>query len=347
MNNYSITKAMIDATVAHGIKEMAEDPHRSVRRLADLGRRFSRSGFHEFVFSIMQELLANEKSAYYDMVANLLRNSNEESLRVYGVNTGYMSWTYGAREIRKYQAEHRKALPVSIQLRYDPSIQDKENALTVSDIAAIVRQGEKLGIYTYYIRQIGDLNDDYGILSVFGSFRDSAFTWMRPNGRLTAAQIQLLNDCRNVCTILPAGDTETYITASFLRTQKILYAIYALYNDVNREQVFHDLVSEGALTSEAALCFLVQEDGAKADLADLCRESRNKQELPCFLIDYYRNAASLSNMTVQHPYVLEIGTDRTILSPDADAGRLNMETPLEEELGRIMPALTEQGSLLQ
>lgn len=36
-------KAMIEAAVTRGIREMEEDPERSIRRLADLGRQFSKT----------------------------------------------------------------------------------------------------------------------------------------------------------------------------------------------------------------------------------------------------------------------------------------------------------------
>ncbi len=348
MNNYSITKAMIETTVAHGIKEMEEDPHRSVRRLADIGRRFSRSGFHELIFSVIQELLSNDSSAYYDMVAGLIRNSDKEALKTYGVNTGYMSWTYGAREIRKRQAETGQAMPVSMHIRFDPSAEGGFGPETLSDL---IRQGMELGIYTYYIRQLSDLNDDYRIISMFDSCRDCAFTWMRPSGRLTAAQIQLLQSAKNVCTALPLEDTETYLTIALMRTHHILYSLYGIYNDETLDRVVNNAVSDSVMASEAALCFLIREDGAAGSAFEYCRQSRLKQEIPCLLIDLFDDAKSISQLTVQHPHILEIGPDGTILQPaPASAGegvsapavqpcKLDLLKPLAEELAGIMPML--------
>ena len=37
LNTYAITRAMIESAVAHGLKEIEEDPKRSARRLVDLG----------------------------------------------------------------------------------------------------------------------------------------------------------------------------------------------------------------------------------------------------------------------------------------------------------------------
>lgn len=337
MNNYSITKAMIDTTVAHGIREMEEDPHRSVRRLADIGRRFSRSGFHEIIFSVIQELLSNDNSAYYDMVANLIRNSDKETLKTYGVNTGYMSWTYGAREIRKRQAENGQALPVSMHIRFDPSVEGGFDAEALSDL---IRQGTELGIYTYYIRQMSDLHDDYRIISMFDSYRDCAFTWMRPSGRLTAAQIQLLQSARNVCTALPLDDTETYLTIALMRSHRILCTLYGMYNDETMDQVLNNAISDSVMASEAALCFLIREDGASVSAYEFCKQSRLKQELPCLLIDELEDAKAISRLTVQHPHILELGPDGTVLQPaQAAPCRLDLTKPLAEELAKVMPLL--------
>ena len=42
MNSQDITRALIDTTVARAMVEMDADPKRSVRKLCDLGRQFSR-----------------------------------------------------------------------------------------------------------------------------------------------------------------------------------------------------------------------------------------------------------------------------------------------------------------
>ena len=97
MNTHTIGKAMIETAVKHGFKEMREDPKRSMRRLADLGRQFSKSRFQDDIFSVIQEVLQKEDSAYYTMIENALANINEESLETFGINVGYNAWVCGAR----------------------------------------------------------------------------------------------------------------------------------------------------------------------------------------------------------------------------------------------------------
>ena len=55
MNSQDITRALIDTTVARAMVEMDADPKRSVRKLCDLGRQFSRGRFQNQIFAIMQK----------------------------------------------------------------------------------------------------------------------------------------------------------------------------------------------------------------------------------------------------------------------------------------------------
>ena len=87
---------MIEAAVDRGIREMQEDPKRSVRKLADLGRQFSRGRFQKNFFDLSQTLLQDDNSPYYTILSRLTRETNHETLKKFGVNIGYTSWTYGA-----------------------------------------------------------------------------------------------------------------------------------------------------------------------------------------------------------------------------------------------------------
>ena len=67
MNSQDITRALIDTTVARAMVEMDADPKRSVRKLCDLGRQFSRGRFQNQIFAIFQDLLRNDESPYYQV----------------------------------------------------------------------------------------------------------------------------------------------------------------------------------------------------------------------------------------------------------------------------------------
>ena len=105
MNSQDITRALIDTTVARAMVEMDADPKRSVRKLCDLGRQFSRGRFQNQIFAIFQDLLRNDESPYYQAIDFLLRSNDPEALRQFGINIGYNSFTYGAQILRQKQKE--------------------------------------------------------------------------------------------------------------------------------------------------------------------------------------------------------------------------------------------------
>lgn len=72
---------MIEAAVDRGIREMQEDPKRSVRKLADLGRQFSRGRFQKNFFDLSQTLLQDDNSPYYTILSRLTRETNHETLK--------------------------------------------------------------------------------------------------------------------------------------------------------------------------------------------------------------------------------------------------------------------------
>ena len=345
MNTYTVTKAMIDATVERGIRDMQEDPHRSMRRLADIGRQFSHGRFQEYSFSIIQELLQNENSAYYDMVQNVLRNSDHRTLRVFGVNTTYLTWTYGARRIREFEQENGFCVSCSVMLRYDPAAED---GLRAEDIEKIIREGSELGIYSYYIRQMDTVPGDYRLLSLFEKYRDCAFLWIHETGRITAAQVQLLSTMNNTLLSLPIDDPETILASALLREQKIPFATHVVYSGEETEED-RMAYTERILACQTPVHLTIAADEVTDDvIAQRTKrscDSRLNQDYPFFLIDYYGDGMSISRLAVDHAHLLEIGADGKVIRPSASAGRqFPLEKGLAAALKDVMPAFPSGAS---
>ncbi len=99
MTKNDITRGLIDFAVSQCLKNIKEDPYRSIRRLADLGRQFAKGRFQEELFSLFQRLLLNEDGPYYEMLKQLVSSVDTDSLKTLGINIGYNSWTCGASRI--------------------------------------------------------------------------------------------------------------------------------------------------------------------------------------------------------------------------------------------------------
>ena len=326
---------MIETAVMRGIKDMETDPERSARRLTDLGRQFAKNRFEDNIFSVIQELLDNEHSAYYDMIHSLLRNCDHEAMKQFRVNFGYMSWVYGAGKIRKMEAETGRCIPWAVMLRHDSSRQD---GLAIDEISQMIEQGQTLGIYAWFIRQSAESPENYEMLGLLERYKDCAFVWIKENGRLTAAQIQMLKVCKNTVVSLPVSDQESLLTCALLRDQKIPFAMHTVYND-EKEREDTSMEMEAVLASETAMFFLVQGDQSKISRRQKCYDARLRQDSPFLIMDYYGDARRLAQVLTEHDDILEIDVDGRILKPASAAGMLfPKELPFPEALGKVMPA---------
>ena len=189
MNSQDITRALIDTTVARAMVEMDADPKRSVRKLCDLGRQFSRGRFQNQIFAIFQDLLRNDESPYYQAIDFLLRSNDPEALRQFGINIGYNSFTYGAQILRQKQKELSFAVPWVVKLRLDSRIPDTYDS---SFFASVVRTGLTYGIYSYQLRSMDHHEDMESYLAVIQSHPECAFLWFLSDTPLTEKQQKLL-----------------------------------------------------------------------------------------------------------------------------------------------------------
>ncbi|MCH4033497.1 MAG: hypothetical protein LKE85_05750 [Lachnospiraceae bacterium] len=338
MNTYLMKKAMIESAVSQGIRQMKEDPERAARRMVDLGKQFSHNRFQDMIFSVIQELLDNDRSSYYDMLHNLLKNTDEKAIQKFGVNFGYMGWTYGASLIRQKEKECGHCLPWAITLRYDPA---GKKGLTIEQLEDLISQGQKLGIFVYFIREMGD-SGAYTLLEVFERCRDCAFVAFSHSGRVTAAQIEILKLCKNTVISFPVDDPESMLTASLLRDQKIFFALHYLYDDKAESALLPNLV-ESTIASESAFLFAIARDGTAQslvrDVTDECYHSRLSQNVPTVCIDFYGDDHKISQAICEHPYLFELDEEGYIVNEDGTRGpRYDTEKPLLDTLREVMPA---------
>lgn len=217
MNSQDITRALIDTTVARAMVEMDADPKRSVRKLCDLGRQFSRGRFQNQIFAIFQDLLRNDESPYYQAIDFLLRSNDPEALRQFGINIGYNSFTYGAQILRQKQKELSFAVPWVVKLRLDSRIPDTYDS---SFFASVVRTGLTYGIYSYQLRSMDHHEDMESYLAVIQSHPECAFLWFLSDTPLTEKQQKLLLSCPNLMVSLPIDAPSTVSMAKACAVRK-------------------------------------------------------------------------------------------------------------------------------
>ena len=193
MDSKNLTRMMIETAVARGIKDMSDDPKRALRRLADMGRQFSTGRFQPRIIEIIQGLLQNEDSPYYQLISDSLETTDHEAIKRFGINIGYNCWTYSARIIRQESARRGYCIPWILFFEYSQELaagsQNNENVLTIDRIRNIIKQALPLGVNAFCILQRGRSIADKGLLELFTEYPDSAFFCLLETASLSAAQM--------------------------------------------------------------------------------------------------------------------------------------------------------------
>ena len=177
----SITRAIIEATVERGLREVDEDPQRSIRKLTDMAKQFSNGRFIGEIYSIFQDLLRNEESPYYILIDHLLHHTSRKALKHFGVNLGYNSFTRGGKVIRGLEETSDFQVPWAISFIHDSK---KTGQITPEEINSIINQGLELGIFTYNIGIINGLSFINDMEPVFKAHPGCAFLTCLPDEEL-------------------------------------------------------------------------------------------------------------------------------------------------------------------
>ena len=317
MNSQDITRALIDTTVARAMVEMDADPKRSVRKLCDLGRQFSRGRFQNQIFAIFQDLLRNDESPYYQAIDFLLRSNDPEALRQFGINIGYNSFTYGAQILRQKQKELSFAVPWVVKLRLDSRIPDTYDS---SFFASVVRTGLTYGIYSYQLRSMDHHEDMESYLAVIQSHPECAFLWFLSDTPLTEKQQKLLLSCPNLMVSLPIDAPSTASMAKALRRQKTLFGmLVAVCNIFYQNKAFY----------QSVFFFLVADDSCSKEsiraVSDVVQQYRFTPIQPFFPIEVQEDSRKIEQIITANPAYL-------LLLPDHMARTLDTPTVSFEEL---------------
>lgn len=281
-----ITKAIIDSTVDRGIREIEEDPKRSLRKLTDMARMFNKGRFLDEILGMVQDLLRNDESPYYTTIENTLRNTSRQNIKDFGINFGYCGLTFGGKKIRDIEATVNYHIPWCLNLRIDPQIPE---TLTVDEINNCIVQGQMMGIYIYTIRISGNCSCLRELCDVISSFHDCAFMLVMPDYLLRECDLAAIRQCTNTMFLFPIDVATTEHNVSAMKKQKSLYSVYAFYSNEDAA----DWISGSKVASLASLspafALLISDDTCSPRncrrVAKFCRNERMHPEYPIVLFD--------------------------------------------------------------
>lgn len=336
--NY-ITRAVIDAAVDRGLREIAEDPHRSIRKLTDMGRRFSRGGrFLDEIYAIMQDLLRNEDSPYYTAIEQLLRHTTRKSLKHFGINLGYNSLTVGSKVIRNEGKNKAFHTPWCLVIRIDP---DKAGGISVADIRHFVQRGIDLGIYTFIIRLGGSSAILSDLCALFAGCKDAAFLCLLPDGQLDEGQFQAMRDCTNTLFLFSAGDEATMDNIREMHRQKSLCGVHDCYSDATAEAWLSGARSEALDRFGCAFVILTADDNLSPEnrkaLSHYAKKLRMQPAHPYIPFDLFYDAIEINRIVSERDDYFEILENGDILTKEDSVLNYRHALSLEQMLSFALP----------
>ncbi len=225
----SMSRILIETIVRRTLKDLKDSPERSVRNLVDMALSSSEGRFQRSFFTVAETMLKNEKSAYYDVIKDVVANVETERILQFGMNLGYNSCTEGAEKIRKKEAACGFNIPWTISLNIDMErVTDNPESYDT-----VLTQGKKLGVYTWMLYAHGLLQE---VLPLMRRHTDCAFVLFCEPSDLTPAFLDCMSDVKHLMLAVRydenAGDVY-----SQLRKRQFFYSVFHVYEEKDAESI--------------------------------------------------------------------------------------------------------------
>lgn len=219
-----ISRIMVEIAVRQALKNRSKQSfRRSLRTLVEYGEHFSNGPFQSRFFILVQQMLRDENHPYYLLAERAWAQVDKRYLEHFCVNMGYESWTRGAAVIRALEAELNCNIPWCLTIeraRPEGATLDKQY------IYALMEQGMRMGIYTYFLV---DCRLDAAMLRQLSAAHGScALICITLDSCLTEDTLALLDDATNVM-LVPVLDGDTFTSAPRMRQRHRLYGLCTPY----------------------------------------------------------------------------------------------------------------------
>ncbi|MBQ2776404.1 MAG: hypothetical protein IJF50_02805 [Peptococcaceae bacterium] len=228
------SQILIETFVKKALHDAEDGTRRTVRNLVDLAMQFSNGRFQKNFFALLQTMLQNEHSAYYDLITDILLHVEKEQLLKLGMNIGYNSCTAGASRIREIEAAEQFNIPWCMSMEVEePYITNNFSAYQ-----RLIAQGQSMGIHTWFIYTKQAYQQ---IFLLAAQYPDSAFVLLCEPETITEAVLEELCEHQNLMVAIHYTDSDERDSAAEvcrqLRKQRLLYSLYYFYEEQDIEKI--------------------------------------------------------------------------------------------------------------
>lgn len=240
----NLNRTLIETTIRNSIKQIKNDPERSMRNLIDMALSFSNGRFQKHFLEVAQTMLQKETSCYYKIIPDLVTNADTERIVTFGMNIGYNGCTLGAQTIRELEAKEHFNIPWSIFLELESNSYYKNEV----HYRSLLSKGNEMGIYAWNIHSQD--NPSY-ILELAEGFPECAFSIFCNPENITHTLLDDARSLNNILFLVEYGDNLDE-ACSLLRSQGFLYSVYyntetSNYNPDMIDEILSDTENQNAV----------------------------------------------------------------------------------------------------
>lgn len=337
-NQQSVMHIMIETIIRRAIKDMEDAPERSVRNLIDLAMKFSKSCIQNLFFEVLQQMMNQEGNAYYKHIQDVVAHVDADYLITFGINLGYNSCTVGAEKIQAMKQEYACSIPWAMPLSF--GFDEDEFRKKQAGYLSLIQQGKHLGIYTWAMFA-DSLN--HRMLSLPELHPDCAFLlFCNPEG-ITEAILENITGCKNLMPVVLCKDDlqieQTEKLCRRLRSEKILYSVYYIYQEKDRQQILNGELFCSLEQLHPAFLIMIPDKTACEELRrTVCRKIRDErmqQKYQTILVDLYGDLFWIQHTIFGKRKKFLVASDGTLCAVEngiiQKAGNV-LESPLLEQL---------------
>lgn len=268
----TMSRILIETVVKTTLKNLKEDPERSIRNLVDMALHFSGGRFQQSFFQAAQTMLGNENSPYYGLVRDLTSYTDTEHLFTFGMNLGYNSCTYGAQQIRQNEERLRQDIPWTVLFQMG-----ELSPVRLAEYGATISEGEELGVYTWMLFPTADHEK---ALDLIRDHSDSAFFLFCAPEDLSPNLLDGFSELKNLMPVIRYREEQTEGYAR-LRALGVPYCAWFPYGEDDLAAIQDGEVFLGVQQTKAVFTALVPRQGCpeevRLQVQQAVEQARNEQ----------------------------------------------------------------------
>lgn len=282
MKQETLARTIIETMIRKFFRDMENDPDRSIRNIIDLAINFSKGRFQKEFFQVLQEMLSNEQSAYYELVRNVVADNDHERLLTFGMNVGFQACTIGACTIRENEDKWNFNIPWTYHLMYGTE------GLPCEFMDKIITEGKELGTYIYMLSLKGQICACHAEL--LQQHKDCAFVIFVSPEEMLGEPVNILKELDNLLILVKNEPELMDETADELRKHHFFFGIYECFKKGWQGQILSSDRLEQIAELRVPFYVLVPEDPYDFSEDDVLHEQvahiRTQQEYPFVVLDY-------------------------------------------------------------